>query len=258
MAAVHAWEPGGGLRQVGDGQWPLLAADSWLVDDGRVRGLDLHHRRFAAACAEVGGVSYMDVDAFWVAVIGLLPREGAWFPRVELADHDGGARLVARIRPAPPRTSEATVWVAPAGDPRRHPHRKGPDLDRLGKLRAEALATGANEALLTAADGSVLEAANSSLLWWDDDELCVPDPALPVLAGVTRQLIEKHAAQLGIGVRRQRVPLAALANREAWLTNALHGIRPVVAWHGTDVPAGGAGRVAGWRGWWDALAEPLP
>ena len=74
----------------------LLAADSWLVVDGRVRALDRHWARFSAACAEHG----VDTQAFRADVERAVPAEGRWFPRVELRA-DG--ELAVRVRPAPPR-----------------------------------------------------------------------------------------------------------------------------------------------------------
>ena len=41
----------------------LLAADSWLVADGAVRGLDLHRERFLQATAR-HDTAHLDVDAF--------------------------------------------------------------------------------------------------------------------------------------------------------------------------------------------------
>ena len=46
-ASVLVWRDGD-LRAVEDAPaGALLAADSWLVDDGRVRGYDRHWARFA-------------------------------------------------------------------------------------------------------------------------------------------------------------------------------------------------------------------
>src|SRR5687767_12433111 len=74
-------------------------ADSWLVDDGRVRGLERHWARFAAEVRALGGP---DPAPFAAAVAAALPREGRWFPRVELR-LDGGPRLGLLLRPAPAR-----------------------------------------------------------------------------------------------------------------------------------------------------------
>lgn len=38
----------------GADSWTLTAADSWFVDEGRVREFDRHQARFADAAAQVG------------------------------------------------------------------------------------------------------------------------------------------------------------------------------------------------------------
>ncbi|MCX5410048.1 aminotransferase class IV (plasmid) [Streptomyces sp. NBC_00335] len=261
----------GALREVpaAHAPGPLLAADSWLVADGRVRALDRHRRRFTATCAGTAGVPGPVLDAFWTAMAALLPREaGHWFPRVELdtapaqASPDtvlpGGHRLLYRLRPAPARTKTARVWGLAVCDPRRTPRHKGPDLGALAEVRSRATAADADEALLVTADGVVLEAANSSLLWWEEDVLCHPPADLPVLPGVTASLLLDRAARTGVRVRPVRRRLSALAGREVWVANALHGLRPVTAWTGGSLPAGAPLRAAAWQSWLDGLGTPLP
>jgi branched-subunit amino acid aminotransferase/4-amino-4-deoxychorismate lyase len=236
---------------------PLLVADSWLVEDGRARGIELHRRRFTAACAETAAVPDTMVASFWRAALARLPRTGDLFPRVELI---GGrrTRLRIRIRQAPRRGTEIKVWVPDLADPRELPRIKGPDLDRLGMLRAAAMDAGADDVLLTTKAGLLLESGTASLLWWEDDTtLCVPDPELPILGGVTARMIREHAAKLGITVVRRQARLDDLYDREVWLVNALHGIRPVTEWVKSPVVAGSAPRAAEWQRRWLESATPL-
>lgn len=270
---LFALTPSGTLREVPatDGPGTLLAADSWLVSDGRVRALDRHRIRFTATCAETAGVPGALLDTFWAAVAARLPREnGHWFPRVELAPAPapadaspdtvlpGGHRLLYRPRPAPARSTTARVWGLAVRDPRRAPRHKGPDLGALAAVRSRATAEDADEALLVTADGVVLEAANSSLLWWEDDVLCHPPAELPVLPGVTASLLLDRAARTGVTVRPVRRRLSALAGREVWVANALHGLRPVTDWTGGALPAGAPLRAPAWQSWLDGLRTPLP
>ncbi|MCX5380976.1 aminotransferase class IV [Streptomyces sp. NBC_00091] len=245
---VLLYGPGGLVE--GEAAGELAVADSWLVEEGRVRELPAHWRRFGAGVAEAGGP---DLEGFPEAVARALPRRGCWFPRVELV----GGRLQLRVRVAPARTDAVRLWAG-GDDPRRTPRRKGPDLGALGKLRARAVAAGADDALLVSDDGVVLETATASLVWWEGDVLCVVDPGLPVLAGVTVAWVVRRAGGLGIAVRRSRVRAAELSGREVWVTNALHGLRPVTGWVGADVAVGPAPRVQEWRAAWAAAAEPLP
>lgn len=229
----------------------VFVAESFLVDDGRVRGLDLHRRRFERGCAEAG----VRPERALSAVAAELPRSGRWFPRIDVGA--AGDMRVA-VRPAPPREPSVAAWVFPGCDPRRAPRRKGPDLSRLGALRAEAARHGAGEALICDGEGRLLEGAYTSLLWWEDDTLfAVPDDA-PVLDGVTRRLLLGLAAAAGVEVRRHRPRPAELDACEVWLTSALHGIRAVTA---SPAPgclrAGRAQRAPEWQARLEALAVPL-
>jgi branched-subunit amino acid aminotransferase/4-amino-4-deoxychorismate lyase len=249
------WRPEAGLEPAaGPGGGPLLAADSWLVRDGRVRGLERHRQRFFAACAEAAEVPPDRLWPFWRAVLDALPREGLWFPRVELTE--GSLRL--RVRPAPPLAADVRVWVPAIGDPRTVPRRKGPDLAALAELRSGAARRSAQEALLTSRGGLVLEAANASVLWWEGGRLCAPAPNLSLLPGVTRAIILDRARELGVPVTYRRRPPTQLNGREAWLVNALHGIRPVTRWVEAPILAGPAHRAPAWQAWLDGEAEPLP
>ena len=258
MLRMSDWrrlEHGAWVPEAAPAEGAVAAAESWLVEDGRARGLDRHWARFARGCAEAG----LSIASPRAAVEAALPATGRWFPRVE-ARAGGAVRLA--VRPAPPRAPEVVAWIADGPDPRRAPRRKGPDLERLGALRAAAARHGAGEAVIADADGRLLEGAYTSLLWWEDDALCaVPDDA-PILDGVTRALLLGLAADAGAEVRFRRPAPAGLDGREAWLTSALHGIRVVTRWvaddaHGPPVHAGRAERAAAWQARLEALAVPV-
>jgi len=258
MLRMSDWrrlEHGAWVPEAAPAEGAVAAAESWLVEDGRARGLDRHWARFACGCAEAGLV----IASPRAAVEAALPATGRWFPRVE-ARAGGAVRLA--VRPAPPRAPEVVAWIADGPDPRRAPRRKGPDLERLGALRAAAARHGAGEAVIADADGRLLEGAYTSLLWWEDDALCaVPDDA-PILDGVTRALLLGLAGDAGAEVRFRRPAPAGLDGREAWLTSALHGIRVVTRWvadnaHGPPVHAGRAERAAAWQARLEALAVPV-
>jgi branched-subunit amino acid aminotransferase/4-amino-4-deoxychorismate lyase len=228
----------------------LLAADSWLVDDGRVRAVDRHWARFGATCRE-HGVEPEALAAFRAEVERALPAAGRWFPRVELRE-DGA--LAVQVRPAPPREPTVVAWIADVPDPRRAPRHKGPDLVRLAALRERAAAHGAGEAVLSDGDGRLLEGAFTSLLWWEQETLwVVPDDA-PILPGITRALLIELAREREIAVAQRRPALDELAGCETWLVSALHGIRAVVRWVDGGPPPGDAPRAATWQGLLDDVA----
>jgi branched-subunit amino acid aminotransferase/4-amino-4-deoxychorismate lyase len=228
----------------------LLAADSWLVVDGRARAVDRHWARFGATCRE-HGVEPDALAALRARVEGAVPSKGRWFPRVEL--HADG-ELVVRVRPAPPREPTVVAWIADVPDPRRAPRRKGPDLERLAALREQAAAHGAGEALLADADGRLLEGAFTSLLWWDGETLCVVPDDAPILPGITRALLIEIARERDTPVAQRRPAPLELAGRETWLVSALHGIRAVTRWADGGPAAGDAPRAADWQRLLDDLA----
>jgi branched-subunit amino acid aminotransferase/4-amino-4-deoxychorismate lyase len=227
----------------------LLAADSWLVDDGRARAVERHWARFEATCRE-HGVEPGALAELRAEVARGVPPRGRWFPRVELRA-DG--ELAVQVRPAPAREPTVVAWVADVADPRREPRRKGPDLERLAALRERAAAHGAGEALLSDAEGRLIEGAFTSLLWWEGETLCaVPDDA-PILPGITRALLLELAGDRGTPVTLRRPAPRELADRETWLVSALHGIRVVTGWANGGPPAGGAPRAGGWQRLLDGL-----
>jgi branched-subunit amino acid aminotransferase/4-amino-4-deoxychorismate lyase len=228
----------------------LLAADSWLVVDGRARAVECHWARFSATCGE-HGVEPQALAAFRARVERELPARGRWFPRVELRE-DG--ELAVLVRPAPPREPTVVAWLADVPDPRLAPRHKGPDLERLAALRERAAAHGAGEAVLSDAGGRLLEGAFTSLLWWEEETLCaVPDDA-PILPGVTRALLIELARGRDTPVAQRRPAPHELDGRETWLVSALHGIRAVTRWADGGPAAGQAGRAAAWQRLLEELA----
>ena len=130
---VLRWSPEGLVPVADEPTGPLLAIDSWLVDEGAVRGYDLHWARFGGWCAELG-VPEPVLARFRVAVTAALPRTGRGFPRVEARAaarraaaaaaagaaaraRDPGGRRAARRRACPAALEGARPRLA-AGAPR--------------------------------------------------------------------------------------------------------------------------------------------
>lgn len=235
----------------------LLVADSWLVEEGAVRGADRHLERFAGACGRSAGIGRDTVAEFWAQALAAVPAAGAWFPRVELR-RAREVSLHLLLRPAPERGDRVSVLPWPGPDPRSHPRVKGPDLDRLAGLRQQARRGGADDALLLTSSGLVTESTTSALLWWEDRSLCLPSPALRAMPSVTSALITDLARREGVRVRRRRARLEDLSGREVWLVNALHGIRVVCSWTGSSLVAGPGERAGAWRARLEDLRRPLP
>lgn len=234
----------------------IEAADSWLVDDGQVRGLDLHRTRFMTSIPR-GRYLELDVDAFWDAAIAAIPREGDWFPRVELHSRLGGPRLVFRLRSAPERTRSAVLATWRGRDPRTVPRVKGPDLDSMLRIRTDVQKQGADEAVILTPDGYVVEGAYSSLLWWRGDILCGPPAEFERVDSVTARSVLTLAAALGLDTHEEAVTPAELDGTELWALSALHGIRIATSWVDGPSLAEQPGRLATWRARLDALRRPI-
>lgn len=225
----------------------IVAADSWLVDDGRTLGLDLHRSRFLENAP--------GADEFWDAAVAAIPREGAWFPRVEL--HDTG-RMLFRLRSAPNRTRSLTLHTHHGPDPRTTPAVKGPDLDAMRRLRAAAQAAGADEAVILSPDGYVVEGSYSALLWWRGAILCSPPAEFDRVPSVTARSLLALATALGVETHEEAVTPAELDGTELWALNALQGARIVTRWIDGPGTAELPGRLQSWRLRLSALARPLP
>lgn len=263
------------------GEQALEVADSWLVHDGTVLALELHHSRFLASVeargfgrttsagptkagqagqAQVFGQAQPsgEAESFWRAAIAAIPRSGEWFPRVEMLSRDGAARFQLRLRPAPERTLSLVLASHDGADMRTAPSIKGPDLAMMLRLRTQAQQRGADDAVLLSPDGFVVEGAHTSLLWWRGDTLCAPSPELKRVDSVTAKSIITLAGALGVDVFHESVTPDELDGLEVWAVNALHGIRIVTDWIDGPSTAEQPGRLRKWRRLLDTLRKPLP
>ena len=233
------------------------AADSWLVSDGLTLALDLHRARFMTSIPR-GRYLQLDPAAFWDAAIALIPREGDWFPRVELHSRLTGPRLIFRLRSAPERTRSAVLATWTGRDPRREPRVKGPDLESMLRLRTDVQKVGADEAVILSPDGYVVEGAYSALLWWRGEILCGPPADLDRIDSVTARTVLTLASALGLDTHEEAVTPAELDGTELWVLSALHGIRIATSWVDGPALAEKPGRLATWRTRLDKLRKPLP
>jgi branched-subunit amino acid aminotransferase/4-amino-4-deoxychorismate lyase len=236
------------------GEVEIVAADSWLVVDGAVLGLELHRQRFLEALppqwAERG-------QRFWAAAVAAIPAEGEWFPRVDLRGEGERLELQLRVRPAPERTASVVVATHRGPDPRRQPSIKGPDLGAMLRLRTEAQGVGAGEAILTSPEGYVIEGAYSALAWWRGDVLCFPAHELERIDSVTARSLETLAAALGVEILHEHATAAELDGCEVWALSALQGIRIVTGWIDGPATAEQPGRLRLWRRRLESLRRPV-
>ena len=229
------------LAEIGAEDLPvgqLAVADSWLVEDGRARSLREHYERFRNWVAEI--TTRDDLTAFFEAVTAEIPRDGRWFPRIELLANDStdSTHLVFRLREAPEQIDSMTLWSFNEPDPRSNPLVKGPDLSLGMQMRRAAQMHGADEAVILNTDGYILEGALSSIVWFRDDVLCAPGSDLDWIPSITRKEVFAIAEQMGLQTRTEKVKPADLVDLEIWGLSSLHGIRPVDEWIDLGGPVG--------------------
>ena len=236
----------------------VQVADSWLVANGGVRALQLHHDRFLAGLASETRIDPASAERFWNAAVAELPRTGDWFPRVDALRTGDETTLALRIRPAPALGASVRVASLDAGDPRTVASVKGPDIERLGALKSEAARDEVDEPVIVSATGHVVDGATSALLWWRGDRLFAPSASLRRVDSVTAKSIRLLASATATESGEEFATAAQLAGCEVWVVNALHGIRVVTSWRNGPRLTRNPRRAALWQRRLDALVRPLP
>jgi branched-subunit amino acid aminotransferase/4-amino-4-deoxychorismate lyase len=232
----------------------IVAADSWLVSNGKSLALGLHRQRFMTSIPR-GYYARSDPEAFWDAAIAAIPREGEWFPRVEVHT---GPRFLFRLRTAPELKKSIALTTHHGADPRTTPQVKGPDLEAMTRLRTTAQAQGADEAVILTDDGYLVESSQSALVWWRGNILCSPPPEFARVDSVTARSLLGLAGALGVELHTEAVTPAELSGVEVWALNALHGPRIVTTWIDGPALAELPGRLTLWREKLAALRHELP
>ncbi len=209
----------------------VLVADSFLVEDGKVRSYHLHLDRFIRGLKQKAPELLKDLEPFLDQALALIPRTGRYFPRYEVQE---GPVFVFMLREAPEQLGPATLWTYPCPDPRKDLSTKGPELSLGVELRSLAQAQGADETILLNEHGEISEGALSSLVWWRGDVLCAPGNEIPWLESVTREEIFQIAESMGIKTRFEHAIPEELVGLELWLLSSLQGIRTVKSWVGVS------------------------
>jgi branched-chain amino acid aminotransferase len=139
------------------------------------------------------------------------------------------------------------VWDQPASvrtvETRRMPDAAIPSHvkthDYLNGILARLELDGEDEALLLSTDGHVTEGTTSNVFFVADGTLATPTTDLPLLAGVTRDVVFELARETGIPVETGRYAPADLAAAdEVFLTNSTGEVWPVTALDGTAFEVG--------------------
>jgi branched-subunit amino acid aminotransferase/4-amino-4-deoxychorismate lyase len=234
-----------------------LVADSWRVESGQAVALERHWSRFFASATK-HGLESDTLNGFWDTVTAAIPREGSWFPRVEVVATPGGPTLRYRERPAPEWLSDAVVAIGDH-DPRTTPLTKGPDLETLMALRRSVAHTGATEALIVSAAGEVIEGAYSTIVMIPPGghELRIVPRSVPRIPSVTEAVIREIAAARGMPVVEAPITLDTVEDADLWVLSALHGIRITTDFPGGPVVSPDIDRRDEWQAQWWATRHNL-
>jgi len=237
LPQTFQWTPNGFEPIVPLNDTDILVADSWRVHDGEVWGLQDHLQRFMAGIATqtqfVGPLPNIDPAEFETAIREILQHTAQshpgidFFPRISVEAKGRDRRVILFIRPAPPVRTTTTLLVPDYTDPRTRPTVKGPDIDLMRRLVAEATT---DDVVLH--DGTnVIETTTGALLVWHTPKHLVLCQASQQLASISVQRIANHARSRNISVTSRPVTIEEMVTGEypVWFSNTLHGISPVSA-----------------------------
>lgn len=193
------------------------------------------------------------------------------FPRLELWDYSvgspqSGARraldLALDLRPLPEIRSTIEVTSAQRPSTVRHPERKGPNIELYAALRRRAggevllVEPGEGRAGGPLAQQRVIEGTTTSLVWWDKTGAGFTSASRERVPSVAEAIVSAIASRLGTPLTPGYTTPAELATLEVWAVNALHGIRPVIAIDGVQMPIVSA-RFTKFRDMFDQTWEPV-
>lgn len=159
--------------------------------------------------------------------------------------------IFAMVRPGnpyPPEEFEAGLTAVISSVRRNHlsPMCRIKSLNFMDNILAlsEARSRGAGEAILLNGEGFIAEGSISNVFLVRDGLLVTPPLSAGALPGIIRGLILERAPALGIRVHERNLSPENLARAsEAFLTNALMGVMPLVKCDGAPIGNGSPGEV---------------
>ena len=212
--------------------------ESLPVIDGRPKFLPAHVRRLDHGARALGfGPGPTEADV--LADVGLLIAAcggGTFSMRLVLFREGAAIRRLATADAMPAEAGRPVALVVAAKEfdgPRALGRYKTLNYLVPRLAHREAAARGADEALFTTHDGLVLEGTRSTLFLVTDGVLRTPPLSLPILPGVTRDVILAAAAARGVPVREETFPVGELFTAdEVFISASVRGLRPVATFEG--------------------------
>jgi len=196
------------------------AYTSFRVEQGGVRGLDLHLERLEASSVELFGEPVGEARLRDLMRLAVERRPDAWV-RVSLfspelgprsPDWRGVPRVMTAVFPPPPPLA-ASVRLTVQTYAREAPQVKHVATFGLIRARRAARAAGFDDALFADADGRISEGSLWNIGFVSGDTVVWPQA--PMLAGVAQALVERGMASAGLATTTEPVTVADLARFDA-------------------------------------------
>lgn len=196
------------------------AYTSFRVEQGGVRGLDLHLARLEASSVELFGEPVGEARLRDLMRLAIEGRPDAWI-RVSLFSPDLGPRSpdwqgVSKVMTAvspPPQPLASSVRLTVQTYAREAPQVKHVATFGLIRARRAARAAGYDDALFADADGRISEGSLWNIGFVRGDTVIWPQA--PMLAGVAQALVEGGLASVGLSTSTEPVTVADLDRFDA-------------------------------------------
>ena len=188
------------------------------VRGGKTRGLDLHMERLASSNREAFDAD-LDPERIQALIRHALAGTADASVRVYIHRGDDTPVTVVTVRPPAEMTSPQRLRTTSYGRP--DPHIKHVHTDQ-GLYREAAQRAGFEDALLTTPDGRVSETTMANIGFFDEAGVVWPDA--PMLNGITKQLLERQAADAGVLMRERPISVADAAAMSGAFVSSARGI----------------------------------
>ena len=193
------------------------------VRGGKTRGLDLHLERLASSNREAFDAD-LDPDRIRSLIRHALAGSDDASVRVYIHRSDDTPGTVVTVRP--PAEMASPLRLRSASYIRPDPHIKHVHTDQ-GLYREAAQRAGFDDAVLTTPDGRISETTMANIGFFDETGVIWPDA--PMLNGITKQLLERQAADAGISMRDRPVRVADVSTTSGAFVSSARGIGLVSA-----------------------------
>ena len=202
------------------------AYTSFRVEQGGVRGLDLHLARLDASAVELFGEAVGEARLRELMRLAVEDRSDAWM-RVSLfapglgprsPEWHGAPKVMTAVFPPPPPLA-SSVRLTLQTYAREAPEVKHVATFGLIRARRAARAAGFDDALFADAHGRISEGSLWNIGFVRGDT--VTWPQAPMLAGVAQALVERGLASVGMSATAEPITIADLARFDtAFLCNS--------------------------------------